>query len=217
MVERKEARSLLSSSIMDSNLALCGLVTARLFLAFAPLPEQLKHDHLLSSPLTSNPRCTLQRIHCSNTFLIIRSVHEGIHLFQNGIDPYSGGVFYQVRCQNSSLPQSSQLILQSPLYLSIFSTLLPLNRITGPILWTVVDGIAAWALIQIWQARSRVQNGARNVLVATLCVKIPCLNYDQTDVYSQLSFQSILVPAFACFVDVLGIEHASRTGDHVRF
>ena len=42
---------------MDIDLAFGGLVAARLLLSFAPLPDQLKHDHLLSSPLTSNLRC----------------------------------------------------------------------------------------------------------------------------------------------------------------
>ena len=42
---------------MDVDLAFGGLVAARLLLSFAPLPDQLKYDHLLSSPLTSNLRC----------------------------------------------------------------------------------------------------------------------------------------------------------------
>src|SRR5882762_9541712 len=42
---------------MTVDLAFGGLVAARLLLSFAPLPDQLKFDHLLSSPLTSNLRC----------------------------------------------------------------------------------------------------------------------------------------------------------------
>ncbi|KAH9889837.1 PIG-U-domain-containing protein [Cubamyces lactineus] len=63
---------------MDSNadLAIPVLVAARLLLAFAPLPEALKHDQQLSSPLTSYSRLL-----------------EGIYLFKHGIDPYSGGAF----------------------------------------------------------------------------------------------------------------------------
>ncbi|KAI0688905.1 GPI transamidase subunit PIG-U [Earliella scabrosa] len=52
------------------------LVAARLLLAYAPLPEALKHDQQLSSPLTSYSR-----------------LREGIYLFEHGVDPYSGGFF----------------------------------------------------------------------------------------------------------------------------
>ncbi|KAI0714022.1 PIG-U-domain-containing protein [Cerioporus squamosus] len=58
------------------DLTFSALVAARLLLAFAPLPEALKHDHQLSSPLTSYSR-----------------LREGIYLFDHGIDPYSGGSF----------------------------------------------------------------------------------------------------------------------------
>ncbi|KAI0769059.1 PIG-U-domain-containing protein [Trametes elegans] len=61
---------------MDSDLAFPALVAARLLLAFVPLPESLKYDQQLSSPLTSYSR-----------------LREGIYLFQHGIDPYSGGAF----------------------------------------------------------------------------------------------------------------------------
>ncbi|RPD62216.1 PIG-U-domain-containing protein [Lentinus tigrinus ALCF2SS1-7] len=58
------------------DLTFSALVAARLLLAYAPLPEALKHDHQLSSPLTSYSR-----------------LREGIYLFEHGIDPYSGGSF----------------------------------------------------------------------------------------------------------------------------
>ncbi|CAL1712897.1 unnamed protein product [Somion occarium] len=61
---------------MDFGLVYPALVAGRLLLAFAPLPDALKHDHQLSSPLTSYPR-----------------LQEGVYLFQHGIDPYSGGLF----------------------------------------------------------------------------------------------------------------------------
>jgi len=41
---------------MGVDLAFCGLVATRLLLSFTPLPDQLRYDHLLSSPLTSNLR-----------------------------------------------------------------------------------------------------------------------------------------------------------------
>ncbi|KAI0822014.1 PIG-U-domain-containing protein [Trametes gibbosa] len=52
------------------------LVVARLVLAFVPLPNALKYDQQLSSPLTSYSR-----------------LREGIYLLEHGIDPYSGGFF----------------------------------------------------------------------------------------------------------------------------
>ncbi|KAI0632021.1 PIG-U-domain-containing protein [Trametes polyzona] len=60
----------------DGDLAFPALVAARLLLAFAPLPDSLKYDQQLSSPLTSYSR-----------------LREGIYLFSHGIDPYSGGSF----------------------------------------------------------------------------------------------------------------------------
>ena len=61
--EKRSRRPLTASTTnprargMNVDLAFGGLVAARLLLAFAPLPDQLKYDHLLSSPLTSNLRC----------------------------------------------------------------------------------------------------------------------------------------------------------------
>ncbi|KAI0755146.1 PIG-U-domain-containing protein [Daedaleopsis nitida] len=60
----------------DTDFTFPALVAARLLLAFAPLPEALKHDQQLSSPLTSYAR-----------------LREGIFLFEHDIDPYSGGFF----------------------------------------------------------------------------------------------------------------------------
>ncbi|KAI0643137.1 PIG-U-domain-containing protein [Trametes meyenii] len=60
----------------DTDFAFPALVAARLLLAFAPLPEALKYDQQLSSPLTSYSR-----------------LREGIYLFEHGVDPYSGGAF----------------------------------------------------------------------------------------------------------------------------
>lgn len=51
----------LSYARMDgaADYAFPALVAARLALAFAPLPDALKYDHQLSSPLTSYSRCAL--------------------------------------------------------------------------------------------------------------------------------------------------------------
>ncbi|KAL5485337.1 hypothetical protein ACEPAI_7979 [Sanghuangporus weigelae] len=52
-------------------------VACRFLLSFSSLHEFLKHDHLLTSPLTSYPR-----------------LQEGVFLYEHGVDPYSGGGFY---------------------------------------------------------------------------------------------------------------------------
>ena len=76
---------------------LAGLIAVRRLLSFAPLRDQLKYDRLMSSPLTSNIRCDCLpnvRIHI---LLILRyfvgdiAACEGVCLFKNGTDPYSGG------------------------------------------------------------------------------------------------------------------------------
>ena len=42
---------------MDFDVAFPAMLAGRLLLAFVRLPDGLKHDHLLSTPLTSYPRC----------------------------------------------------------------------------------------------------------------------------------------------------------------
>ncbi|KAG9039770.1 hypothetical protein FRB95_007197 [Tulasnella sp. JGI-2019a] len=95
------------------------LLFGRLLLFLTPLPDILKDDHQLASPLTSFSR-----------------LKEGIHLYHNGVDPYSGGGFRH-----------------SPILLSAFSTVLPLSSRLSALLWTSLDGLAALAMAQIWRAR----------------------------------------------------------------
>ncbi|TCD62991.1 hypothetical protein EIP91_006150 [Steccherinum ochraceum] len=110
------------------------LILGRFLLALAPLPDSLKHDHQLTSPLTAYPR-----------------LQEGLYLFSQGIDPYSGGIFRH-----------------SPLYLAIFSTAIPLTKLTTAFLWTASDAVSAWALVRIWRARQRLSSSSRDALIATL-------------------------------------------------
>ncbi|KAI0689071.1 GPI transamidase subunit PIG-U [Cytidiella melzeri] len=117
------------------------LVAARALLAFAPLPDALRHSQQLSSPLTSYAR-----------------LKEGIYLFSHGIDPYSGGLFRH-----------------SPLLLSAFTTLLPLNDVGSKLLWTACDAAAAWSLVKIWRSRQRVQKSSRDGLIAALYLLNPYL------------------------------------------
>ncbi|KAJ7095734.1 GPI transamidase subunit PIG-U [Mycena belliarum] len=133
------------------------LVAGRLLLALTNLSETLKHDHQLSSPLTS-----------------YFNLQEGIYLFKNGIEPYSGGVFRQ-----------------SPLFLALFTTVLPTSRIVASITWTLCDAVGAWALIQIWRARQRVAQTSRDSLIAATYLLNPYL-FLPTLALSTSSFENML-------------------------
>ena len=96
---------------MDFDFAFPALVAGRLLLAFAPLPDTLKHDQLLSSPLTSYPRCAVLLLtHSFRDLPVFHGVvQEGIYLFQHDVDPYSGGLFRQV-CVVAMLSRTVVLI-----------------------------------------------------------------------------------------------------------
>ncbi|KAF9564754.1 PIG-U-domain-containing protein [Agrocybe pediades] len=112
--------------------ALLVLIAARLWLSVTDIPKHLQHNQQLSSPPTS-----------------YFQLQEGIHLFKNDIDPYSGGSFRH-----------------SPLLLSFFATVLPDSRLVASVLWTLGDVVAAWALVQIWRTRQNVVQSSRDTLVA---------------------------------------------------
>ncbi|GLB37782.1 putative cell division cycle protein 91 [Lyophyllum shimeji] len=120
-------------------IAFPALVAARLLLSLTSLPDVLKDNHLLSSALTS-----------------YSNLQEGIYLFQNGVDPYSGGSFRH-----------------SPIFLSLFTTLLPVTGAGSSILWTLCDAVGAWALINIWRARQRVSSSQRDPLIAAMYLLNP--------------------------------------------
>ncbi|KAJ7928061.1 GPI transamidase subunit PIG-U [Mycena leptocephala] len=133
------------------------LVAGRLLLALTNLPDALKHDHQLSSPLTS-----------------YLNLQEGIYLFKNGIDPYSGGVFRH-----------------SPLFLALFTTVLPTSRTISSIIWTLCDAVGAWALVQIWRARQRVAQTSRDGLIAAAYLLNPYV-FLSTLALSTSSFENML-------------------------
>ena len=63
--------------------------------------------------------------------------------------------------------------MQSPLFLSLFSTVLP----PLPIVWALSDIVGACALLRIWHARQRVgkSSGGRDGLVAAVSLLNPYL------------------------------------------
>ncbi|KAK0213150.1 PIG-U-domain-containing protein [Desarmillaria ectypa] len=142
------------------------LVASRLLISCTSIHEYLIHDHQLSSPLTS--------------FLNLK---EGIYLFNNGVDPYSGGVFRH-----------------SPLYLSLFTTFLSPSRIMASILWTLCDSVGAWSMVHIWRARQGVVQSSRDVLVAAMYflnpyLFLPSLAFSTSSIENAVCLLAIM---FAC-------------------
>ncbi|KAH9978874.1 PIG-U-domain-containing protein [Lactifluus volemus] len=90
-------------------------------------------------------------------------LQEGIYLFRHGVDPYSGGTFRH-----------------SPLSLSLFSTIIPTSRIPPTLLWTFIDAVGAWALVNTWRSRSQIPKGERDMRIAAMYlinpyIFLPCL------------------------------------------
>jgi len=152
---------------LDVGAVFPALVAGRLLLALTNLPDALKHDHQLSSPLTS-----------------YLNLQEGIYLFKNGIDPYSGGVFRH-----------------SPLFLALFTTVLPTSRTISSIIWTLCDAVGAWALVQIWRARQRVAQTSRDGLIAAAYLLNP---------YLFLSTLSLSTSPFENTLALLSLMFAAR-------
>lgn len=74
-------------------------IAGRFLLSLTNANELLKHDHLLSSPLTSYPRCApyIRQFWRYHWLALGFVVQEGVYLYEQGVDPYSGGSFYHVR------------------------------------------------------------------------------------------------------------------------
>ncbi|KAF9452779.1 PIG-U-domain-containing protein [Macrolepiota fuliginosa MF-IS2] len=111
--------------------ASCAIIISRVACAFLGLSGVLKHDQLLSTSLSSYSQ-----------------LKEGVFLFRNGLDPYSGGNFRH-----------------SPLLLALFSVILPESRTSASLIWTSFDLTGAWALISIWKARQNVGATSKDALI----------------------------------------------------
>lgn len=79
-----------------SDKVLAGLFAIRLITAYSPLHDVLKLDEQLASPLTSYSRCEQVVFSAKYPFDLDTLVLEGVYLFKNEINPYSGGVFRHV-------------------------------------------------------------------------------------------------------------------------
>jgi hypothetical protein len=83
-------------------------------------------------------------------------------LYTNDLNPYAGGVFYHVRVLLCIFGGHVAVVycmlmypLQSPVYLFLFTYLVPItSSALTALLWTAADLIAALLLVKIWQSRS---------------------------------------------------------------
>ncbi|WVR06925.1 hypothetical protein IAU60_003961 [Kwoniella sp. DSM 27419] len=111
------------------------VIRLSLFVLAPALCDALQRRPELSTPLTS-----------------FRSLKEGVFIFEQGTDPYRGGVFYH-----------------SPLYLYFFRYLVPASAgwATG-LLWTATDLVSAVALDRTWKSRGPVGTSERASLAPVL-------------------------------------------------
>ena len=92
-----------------------------------------------------------------------------IRFDQPNSSPTNSALNHHVLSFSFLFPLPSTLVLsQSPLCLSIFSTLLPLNRVSTPLIWTLVDTASAYALVETRRVRGGTGKGKRDLLLTTL-------------------------------------------------
>lgn len=146
-------------------------------------------------------------------------VSEGVFLLRRGLDPYDGGAFNHVRpggvlarrerseADNAPLPSVASHI-QSPLYLLVFSTIMPIgSRLLVPLVWTAADGLSGWILADIWRTRQQravAKNGLGvddrqnwESLVVFLCVANPpwyAITFAHTDLFSHPAISGTPTP-----------------------
>ncbi|TDL26016.1 cell division cycle protein 91 [Rickenella mellea] len=152
---------------MDYHYVLPVVVAGRLLISYSLHSDALLHNHQLSSPPTSYSR-----------------LQEGVYLFKNAINPYSGGLFHH-----------------SPLLLSLFSTVIPLSSAISPALWTLCDTLGAHCMVSIWRARSKLESSRRDGLIAALYLLNP---------YILLSSLALSTSTFENALYLLSLSFASQ-------
>ena len=89
--------------------------------------------------------------------------------------------------------------LQSPLLLTLFSTIIPSSRLLAPLLWTVCDGVGAWCLSRLYRMRNKSlnRNSSGDILVILLCA-LSLLKRDPAHVFtSYLLNPYLFLPSIA--------------------
>ncbi|KAH7108214.1 cell division cycle protein 91 [Auriculariales sp. MPI-PUGE-AT-0066] len=153
---------------MDASVRLVDLTTLsvlRLALALVPPPDLAPYVHQLATPLTAFTR-----------------LKEGVHLYTNGINPYSGGP-----------------VRHSPITVLLFSTVLPTGNLAR-LLWPLVDIIGAWLLTRICRIRRGTIDASQERLIALFYLFNPFI-FACTASLSTSTFDNTLYLAaiyFAC-------------------
>jgi hypothetical protein len=161
-------------------------------------------------------------------------VHEGIYLFKNGVDPYSGGVFYQVRSTKLVL---SQLCLSTIIFFP--SLLNPGVAVVSSLFVDILDSPPAEPSVEPgsldagrrgWCVRSRGELGERGAVPAkaretyySLLCTFSTWSPRETGVEGldeviirQLLVQPVSVSPLAGVLYVVDIEHVALVEYHVR-
>lgn len=108
-------------------------------------------------------------------------MQEGVFLYKHGIDPYSGGGFYHVCVGIMQFREVAESPGQSPLLLSLFSTVLPQYGPIPQLIWASCDVLSAYFLVQIWRLRSNEETGRRDGRIAGSFVSLlTCLTTSLT-------------------------------------
>ncbi|KZW00205.1 PIG-U-domain-containing protein [Exidia glandulosa HHB12029] len=150
---------------MESWITPSSLAILRVLVALAPLPDLSQFVHQLATPLTAFPR-----------------LKEGVFLYKNAINPYSGGPFRH-----------------SPIQLLLFSTILPTGPL-APLLWAAADILGAWCLVQIFRIRGGSIDASRERQIALFYLFNP-YTFLSTTALSTSTFDNalyMLAVLFAC-------------------
>ena len=89
---------------------------------------------------------------------------------------------------------------------------------SSPVVWTLVDVVGAYALVETWRARSGAGKGKRDALLAALYASYLSMRVDELIrlISSQLLVQPISVPPIACVLYIVNIKHVAHAKYHVR-
>ena len=80
-------------------------------------------------------------------------MQEGLFLYEQGLDPYDGGIFHQVSCGEDGMIGHSPKEMKAPLLLPLFS-LLPspsswVGQVVSVSIFTALDILSAHSLFEI--------------------------------------------------------------------
>ncbi|WRT66503.1 uncharacterized protein IL334_003462 [Kwoniella shivajii] len=121
-----------------------------------------------------------RRPELSTPLTSFRSLKEGVIIHHKGTNPYSGGVFYH-----------------SPLYLALFTYIIPASTyLFTALAWTIADMSSSAALVRIWRTRNTNSTHESDWLVAGLYLFNPytilsCLARSTTSIDNAILLHAI--------------------------